>query len=102
MGKDVYKRQGNERIPVLLDQSEQPHDLPLVHQEAAHPHRVLIEYIAPVSYTHLDVYKRQVEGQPVLFHLALGACDAVPAGVCRHVYQMCIRDRPHLTPAENS
>ena len=51
--------------------------------QAAHP--------APVSYTHLDVYKRQNEGS-----LEKGLAAYKEAGVDAHGYvadEMCIRDR---------
>ena len=49
----------------------------------------------PVSYTHLDVYKRQI-----LRFLQPGAADksglsaSVPCQRIRHRPEMCIRDRP--------
>ena len=55
----------------------------------------------PVSYTHLDVYKRQVQRHEAVFGVANGAVivDQIPVlplvddGEERTVREMCIRDR---------
>ena len=54
-------------------------------------------YVVSVSYTHLDVYKRQIQGIDGLWH----ARHPVPGRTGYHVLlqryragQMCIRDRP--------
>ena len=63
----------------------------LTSQEEEHMTRIL----EPVSYTHLDVYKRQGEHPDCVEHILLHGLDR-PLGyiVEKHIFfEMCIRDR---------
>ena len=88
---DVYKRQ-----PVVLPEGggsvlqrlTQSFDLFLLGID------LLTQHLVPVSYTHLDVYKRQLDAPAV--DLYLGGVNLIGSRrpfVKRRPFQMCIRDR---------
>ena len=77
---DVYKRQP-QNVPEPLPSSETPFKPPVLEQHgvSSHTGTVIAETVVthkPVSYTHLDVYKRQVTVLQTLV-IALGAGLAV-------------------------
>ena len=73
-------------------------------------YQVLSEQTGPVSYTHLDVYKRQELYLAMNDHINKGEIEkarAIQYDADRIIYkmceaQMCIRDRPLLHPAVSS